>query len=62
MEAHMTFRALVLDRWWGIVDRNAATDLLHAGCVSRLLEPPANAVRLSLHSEGLAPRIASFGR
>ncbi len=62
LEAHMPFPALVLDRWWDIVDRNAATDLLLAGCAAHLLEPPMNAVRLTLHPEGLAPRIANLGQ
>ncbi|WP_245708773.1 helix-turn-helix domain-containing protein [Ruania alba] len=62
LEAHMPFPALVLDRWWDIVDRNAATDLLLAGCAAHLLEPPMNAVRLTLHPEGLAPWIANLGQ
>lgn len=62
LEAHMPFPALVLNRWWDIVDRNAATDLLLSGCAAHLLEPTMNAVRLTLHPEGLAPRIANLGQ
>lgn len=62
LDAHLPHPALVLDRWWDIVDRNAATDLLLHGCSADLLEPPVNAIRLTLHPEGLAPRISNLGQ
>jgi transcriptional regulator with XRE-family HTH domain len=60
LDAHLPHPALVLDRWWDVVDRNAATDILLAGCAAELLEPPVNAIRLSLHPDGLAPRIRNL--
>lgn len=62
LDAHLPNPALVLDRWWDIVDRNSATDFLLEGCSDHLLDPPVNAVRLSLHPEGLAPRIRNLGQ
>ncbi|WP_156253905.1 helix-turn-helix domain-containing protein [Pseudactinotalea terrae] len=62
LDAHSPYPALVLDRWWDIVDRNAATDVLLEGCAPHLLEPPVNAVRVSLHPEGLAPQIRNLGQ
>ena len=62
LDAHLPHPALVLDRVWDIVDRNAATDLLMEGCAAHLLEPPVNAVRLTLHPDGLAPRIGNLGQ
>ena len=62
LDAHLPHPALVLDRWWDIVDRNSATDLLLAGCAAELLEPPVNVIRLSLHPAGLAPRIRNLGQ
>ncbi|WP_309101988.1 helix-turn-helix transcriptional regulator [Microbacterium sp.] len=62
LDAHLPHPALVLDRWWDIVDRNAATDPLLAGCATELLEPPVNVIRLSLHPAGLAPRIRNLGQ
>jgi transcriptional regulator with XRE-family HTH domain len=53
--------ALVVDGQWEIVDANAAVPLLIAGAAPWLLEPPVNALRLSLHPEGVAPRIANLG-
>jgi transcriptional regulator with XRE-family HTH domain len=62
LDAHLPNPALVLDRWWDVVDRNAATDLLIDGCAAELLEPPVNAIRLTLHPEGLASRITNLGQ
>ncbi len=62
LDAHLPYPALVLDRWWDVVDRNSATDLLLAACAPELLEPPANVVRLALHPDGLAPYIGNLGQ
>lgn len=62
LDAHLPHPALVLDRCWDVVDRNAATDVLLDGCAPELLEPPVNAVRISLHPNGLAPRIRNLGQ
>lgn len=32
LDAHLPHPALVLDRWWDVVDRNSATDVLLDGC------------------------------
>lgn len=52
----------MLDRYWDIVDRNSATDLLLEGCAPTLLEPPVNALRLTLHPLGMAPRIRNLAQ
>ena len=52
--------ALVVDRQWNLVLANRAVGLLIAGLPDSLLAPPVNVLRLSLHPEGLAPRIANF--
>lgn len=39
---------------------NAAVPPLLAGVAASLLEPPVNVLRLSLHPDGLAPRILNF--
>ena len=43
-----------------MVAHNAVVPLLIAGCAAELLQPPVNVLRLSLHPEGLAPRIANL--
>jgi hypothetical protein len=50
-----------VDRGWDIVAANASVSLLTDGVAPELLGPPANAMRLALHPDGLAPRIANLG-
>ncbi|WP_445150451.1 helix-turn-helix domain-containing protein [Baekduia sp. Peel2402] len=58
--AHEPFPAVAVDRRWELVDGNAGVALITAGAAAHLLEPPVNALRLSLHPEGMAPRIANL--
>src|SRR3712207_4495228 len=60
LDAHLPYPALLLDEAWEVVDANAAVDLMLQGCAPSLLEPPINALRLSLHPQGLAPRIRNL--
>lgn len=61
LAAHAPFPALAIDRHWTLVTSNTAVPPLLAGVAARLLAPPVNVLRLSLHPEGLAPRIANLG-
>jgi transcriptional regulator with XRE-family HTH domain len=61
LAGHDPYPALVVDRHWGLVAGNRALELLTAGAAEHLLEPPVNALRLSLHPEGMAPRIVNLG-
>ena len=60
LECHMPFPALAVDRHWHLVAHNAAVGPLMAGAAPKLLEPPVNVLRLSLHPEGLAPAILNL--
>ncbi len=60
LEAHDPFPALAVDRHWGLVAANQALGLLVAGVAPHLLEPPVNVLRLTLHPDGMAPRIANL--
>ncbi len=60
LAAHMPFPALALDRGWCMVAANAAVAPLLAGIDPALLAPPVNVLRLSLHPDGLAPRVANL--
>jgi len=55
------YPAIALDRQWQVVASNRALPELYEGVAPDLLEPPLNAMRLSLHPQGLAPRIANLG-
>jgi transcriptional regulator with XRE-family HTH domain len=61
LASHEPFPAIVVDKAWNLVAANRAITMLTAGAAAHLLEPPVNALRLSLHPEGMAPRIVNFG-
>ena len=61
LDGHDPYPAVVVDRAWAMVAGNRAVSLLIAGVAPDLLEPPVNVLRLSLHPEGMAPRIANLG-
>jgi len=62
LEGHEPFPALAVDRHWNLVAHNALVPLLMAGAAPALLQPPINVLRLSLHPEGVAPRIANLAQ
>ncbi len=57
LEGHKPYPAFAIDRHWQIVASNLALPQLYEGVAEHLLVPPINAMRISLHPEGLAPRI-----
>ena len=59
---HEPYPAVVIDRWWDMLDSNSGVAILVEGCAPALLEPPVNVLRLSLHPEGMAPRIVNLGQ
>lgn len=62
LDGQVPYPAVVLNRWWEMVDANAAIGPLLAGVSPALLEPPVNVLRLTLHPDGLAPRIVNLGQ
>lgn len=60
LAAHEPYPAVVVDRHWNLVLANRAVGLLTEGAAPELLEPPANALRITLHPRGLAPHILNF--
>jgi len=60
LKGHEPFPALVVDRHWQLVAHNAALAPLLTVVDATLLQPPVNVLRLSLHPQGLAPRIANL--
>jgi transcriptional regulator with XRE-family HTH domain len=61
LAAHDPYPALVVDRHWELITANRGLGLLTDGVAPHLLEPPANALRIALHPEGLAPRTLNLG-
>jgi transcriptional regulator with XRE-family HTH domain len=62
LKSHEPYPALAIDRHWNLLAHNALVPHLLAGVAASLLQPPVNVLRLSLHPEGLAPRIVNIGQ
>jgi transcriptional regulator with XRE-family HTH domain len=60
LTGHAPYPAAAVDRHWHLVDANAGIALFTEGCAQWLLTPPVNALRLSLHPDGMAPRITNL--
>jgi transcriptional regulator with XRE-family HTH domain len=62
LTGHEPYPALAVDRHWTLVAANKGVAPLLAGAAPALLQPPVNVLRLSMHPEGLAPRIANLAQ
>lgn len=62
LTAYEPFPALVVDRAWDLVAANRAIPMFTDGVAPELLEPPTNVLRLSLHPDGMAPRIMNLAQ
>jgi len=62
LKAHEPFPALAIDRHWNLIAANRALAPLIDGAAPWLLEAPVNVLRLSLHPEGIAPRIDNLAQ
>lgn len=60
LKGHEPYPALAVDRHWTLIASNAAVPPLLAGIDAALLTPPVNVLRLSVHPNGLAPRIVNL--
>ena len=60
LEAQKPYPAFVIDRHWNIVASNGAMPWMYKGVAGHLLQRPINGLRLTLHPEGLAPRVANL--
>ncbi|MBB2928846.1 helix-turn-helix domain-containing protein [Paraburkholderia silvatlantica] len=60
LRGHEPYPAVAVDRHWNIVATNGALAPLIGDASSALLAAPVNALRLSLHPEGMAPRIVNW--
>ena len=62
LAGHEPYPALVFDRHWNVVATNNAVGDLLEGADPALTAAPVNALRLALHPDGLAPRIANLAQ
>jgi transcriptional regulator with XRE-family HTH domain len=60
LTGHLPYPAIVVDADHNLVLANDAFSLFTDGVADKLLEPPINVLRLSLHPDGVAPRIVNL--
>lgn len=60
LAGHEPYPAVAVDRYWNVIDLNAAAGLLATGVDPELLGPPINVYRVGLHPNGLAPLVVNF--
>src|SRR5262245_56544617 len=60
LQGHLPFPALAVDQRWTLIMANAASTALMSGVAPALLASPVNVLRLSLHPDGVAPRIVNL--
>ncbi|MFE5536118.1 helix-turn-helix domain-containing protein [Streptomyces sp. NPDC056492] len=56
------YPALIVDAAYDVVAANRGIAMLLDGLPEHLLAPPLNAMRITLHPQGLAPRIRNLGQ
>ncbi|MET9365722.1 helix-turn-helix transcriptional regulator [Streptomyces sp. NPDC006632] len=62
LQAYEPYPALVVDATYTVLAANRGIAMLLEGVAGHLLTPPVNALRLTLHPEGLAPRIRNLAQ
>jgi transcriptional regulator with XRE-family HTH domain len=60
LKSHEPYPALAIDRHWNLVAANRMVPHLMGGADASLLQAPVNVLRLSLHPQGLAPKIENL--
>jgi len=60
LAGHEPYPAVVVNRWWELVDANSGIAIFTNHVAPELLQPPVNVLRLSLHPDGMAPRIVNL--
>jgi transcriptional regulator with XRE-family HTH domain len=60
LKGHEPYPAVAVDRHWHLVAANSPANAFMAGVAPALLTPPLNVLRLTLHPDGMAPRIVNL--
>jgi transcriptional regulator with XRE-family HTH domain len=60
LKGHEPYPAVVVDRWWDLAAANASIGVFTSLAAPHLLQPPINALRVTLHPEGMAPHIVNL--
>ncbi|MCP3802851.1 helix-turn-helix transcriptional regulator [Allokutzneria sp. A3M-2-11 16] len=62
LAAHEPYPSVAVDRRWNLVEANAASSLFTDDIAPHLLAGQPNALRISLHPDGMASRIVNLGQ
>jgi len=62
LDGHEPYPALAIDSHWNVQAANRCVAPLLVGVLPHLMTPKLNVLRVSLHPEGLAPRILNLAR
>jgi len=60
LSAHEPYPAVVVDRHWNVIAANRGIGYVNQDVAPELRAPPANALRIALHPDGLASRISNL--
>jgi transcriptional regulator with XRE-family HTH domain len=60
LRGHLPYPAFAVDRQWNILASNRSLPRIYEGVAAELLSPPVNALRLTLHPGGMAPRVLNL--
>jgi transcriptional regulator with XRE-family HTH domain len=61
LKGHLPYPAFAIDRRWNILASNRSLPRIYEGVAEELITPPVNALRLTLHPKGMAPRVINLG-
>jgi transcriptional regulator with XRE-family HTH domain len=60
LKGHEPYPAVAVDRHWHLIAANTPANAFMGGVAPALLKPPLNVLRLTLHPDGMAPRIVNL--
>jgi transcriptional regulator with XRE-family HTH domain len=60
LSAHEPYPAIVIDRHWNVVAANSGVAYVNQDVAPELRTPPANALRIALHPDGLGSRVSNL--
>lgn len=60
LKGHEPYPAIAVDRHWTLLAANSSSMAFMTGVDPALLQPPVNVLRMSLHPDGMAPRIVNL--
>jgi transcriptional regulator with XRE-family HTH domain len=60
LRGHLPYPAFAIDRHWNILSSNRSLPRIYQGVAEELLTAPVNALRLTLHPKGMAPRVLNL--